>query len=125
VSLNSQRVAISEQKPNERTKNFNEVILGYSKKEALVEASRCLNCKNAPCIKDCPVNINISGFIKEVAKNNIKKAYSIITENNSLPGVCGRVCPQELQCQKNCTLGIKGDSIAIGNLERYVADNVV
>jgi glutamate synthase (NADPH/NADH) small chain len=124
VKSNNLRVKINEQDPLDRVKNFDEVVLGYNIKEATIEANRCLNCKDAPCIKDCPVNINIPKFIKEIANDDLASAYNTILENNSFPGVCGRVCPQERQCQMNCVRGLKGESIAIGDLERFVGDNV-
>lgn len=123
VRLNNKQVVVKEQDPKERIKNFKEVVLGYSLEEARKEASRCLNCSTQPCVKDCPVNIDIPQFIEEIVKDNIDKAYNIIHRNNSFPGVCGRVCPQEKQCQLNCIRGINGEPISIGNLERFVADN--
>lgn len=113
------------QTPEKRVKNFEEVELGYNDEEALKEANRCLQCKNPRCVTGCPVNIQIPSFIKEIRENNIKKAYEIITESSSLPAVCGRVCPQEKQCEKMCIRGIKGESISIGTLERYVADKAL
>ena len=103
--------------------SFDEVELGYSYEEALKEASRCLQCNNPRCVKGCPVGVMIPKFIKEILNNDLDKAYEIILESSSLPGVCGRVCPQEKQCEKMCIKGLKGDAIAIGALERYVADN--
>lgn len=117
------RVTMQVQAPEDRIKNFSEVALGYTKEEALLEASRCLNCKNAPCVGGCPVNINIPKFIKEIREDNLKDASQTIYESNFLPGICGRVCPQESQCESRCVRGIKGEAIAIGRLERYVADN--
>ncbi|MBE5897139.1 MAG: NADPH-dependent glutamate synthase [Lachnospiraceae bacterium] len=116
------RVPVSEQDPLVRAKNFDEVCLGYSKEEAMDEATRCLNCKNAQCVKGCPVSINIPAFIEQVKDGNIEKAYSIISESSALPAVCGRVCPQESQCEGKCIRGIKGDPISIGKLERFTAD---
>ena len=114
------------QAPSERINNMNEVAVGYSADQAIVEASRCLQCKNAPCIKGCPVNINIPGFIAQVAEGNFKAAVDIIKETNLLPSICGRVCPQESQCQSTCTVGkgLKDVELAvmIGRLERFVAD---
>lgn len=110
------------QEPNERVKNFNEVELGFNDEEALKEASRCLQCPNPRCVQGCPVNIMIPHFIKAIKEHDLKKAYEIITESSSLPAVCGRVCPQEKQCEKMCVKGFKGDAISIGSLERYVAD---
>ena len=105
-----------------RNKNFDEVALGYTEQQALDEAARCLNCKNRPCTQGCPVSINIPEFIKETAAGNFEKAYEIISKTSSLPAVCGRVCPQESQCEKYCVRGIKGEPVAIGRLERFVAD---
>ena len=116
------RVDIKEQDPNVRNKNFDEVCLGYSKEEAIKEASRCINCKNAACQKGCPVSIKIPDFIEAIKNDDIKKAYEIISEDSNLPAICGRVCPQETQCEGKCIRGIKGEAIAIGKLERFVAD---
>ena len=116
------RVAVSEQEPKERAKNFDEVCLGYTDEDAIIEASRCLNCKNPRCMTSCPVSIEIPRFIQEVKKAKFKEAAKIISRNSSLPAICGRVCPQESQCEGKCVLGIKGESIAIGKLERFVAD---
>ena len=110
------------QAPDIRNKNFSEVALGYSEETAKDEAARCLNCKNMPCVSGCPVKIHIPAFIKEVAEGNFEKAYEIISESSSLPAVCGRVCPQERQCESKCVRGIKGESVGIGRLERFVAD---
>lgn len=108
--------------PSERIKNFDEVALGYNLTEAKIEASRCLNCKTAPCITGCPVKINIPAFINEVKNGKIEQAYKIINDANLLPSICGRVCPQEAQCEAKCVCGIKGEPIAIGRLERFVGD---
>ncbi len=116
------RVPISEQDPKERATNFDEVCLGYTEEEAMAEATRCLNCKNAKCITGCPVSINIPAFIQEVKEGNFAKAYEIITDSSALPAVCGRVCPQESQCEGKCIRGIKGEPVSIGKLERFVAD---
>lgn len=110
------------QEADVRNKNFLEVALGYSEETAIDEAKRCLNCKNMPCVAGCPVKIHIPAFIKEVADGNFEKAYQIISEASSLPAVCGRVCPQENQCEGKCVRGIKGESVGIGRLERFVAD---
>ncbi|MCR5760704.1 MAG: NADPH-dependent glutamate synthase [Sphaerochaetaceae bacterium] len=105
-----------------RGKNFEEVALGYTKEVAIAEAQRCLNCKNRPCVAGCPVNISIPEFIAEIKKGEFEEAYKIINKTSSLPAVCGRVCPQETQCESKCTLGIKFESVGIGRLERFVAD---
>lgn len=110
------------QEPNVRNKNFLEVALGYTEEQAIDEAQRCLNCKHKPCISGCPVQIDIPDFIAEVAKSNFEEAYNIISKSSSLPAVCGRVCPQETQCEQKCVRGIKGEPVGIGRLERYVAD---
>lgn len=111
-----------EQDPNVRNKNFKEVALGYTKEQAIDEATRCLNCKAMPCIKGCPVQIHIPEFIQKVAEGEFEEAYKIITKSSSLPAVCGRVCPQENQCEKYCVRGKKGEPVGIGRLERFVAD---
>ena len=110
------------QNPDERNKNFEEVALGYTEEQAIDEAKRCLNCKNKPCMTGCPVQIDIPSFIKQVADGNFEEAYKIITNSSSLPAICGRVCPQETQCESKCVRGIKGEPVAIGRLERFVAD---
>ena len=117
-----QKIPVREQDPKERAHNFAEVCLGYNEEEAKNEAVRCINCKNAQCIQGCPVAINIPGFIEQVKEGNVEKAYEIISESSALPAVCGRVCPQESQCEGKCIRGIKGDPISIGKLERFVAD---
>ena len=116
------KVPVREQEADVRAKNFKEVCLGYNKEEAMEEATRCINCKNAQCVKGCPVSINIPAFIEQVKLGNIAEAYKIISESSALPAVCGRVCPQESQCEGKCIRGIKGDAISIGKLERFVAD---
>ena len=116
------RVPVAEQEPKVRATNFEEVCLGYTKEEAMKEASRCLNCKNAQCMKGCPVSINIPAFIEKVKEGNFEAAYQIISESSALPAVCGRVCPQESQCEGKCIRGIKGEPVSIGKLERFVAD---
>ena len=116
------KVPVREQEPAARAKNFEEVCLGYNKEEAMCEAERCINCKNAQCVKGCPVSIDIPKFISEVKDGNIEQAYQTISESSALPAVCGRVCPQESQCEGKCIRGIKGDPISIGKLERFVAD---
>ena len=110
------------QAPDVRNKNFSEVALGYTEEQAIDEAKRCLNCKNKPCVSGCPVHIHIPAFIERVAAGEFEEAYKIITEASSLPAVCGRVCPQETQCEQKCVRGIKGEPVAIGRLERFVAD---
>ena len=116
------RVPVREQEPEVRAANFEEVCLGYNEEEAVAEAKRCLNCKNAQCMKGCPVSINIPAFIAQVKEGNFEEAYHIISESSALPAVCGRVCPQESQCEGKCIRGIKGEPVAIGKLERFVAD---
>ena len=116
------KVPVREQDPKVRATNFEEVCLGYNKEEAEAEASRCLNCKNPMCVQGCPVSINIPGFIAKVKESDVPGAYAVISESSSLPAVCGRVCPQESQCEGKCIRGIKGEAISIGKLERYVAD---
>lgn len=116
------KVPVREQEAAARAKNFDEVCLGYNKEEAMNEAERCINCKNAQCIKGCPVAIDIPAFIEQVKLGNIAEAYQIISQSSALPAVCGRVCPQESQCEGKCIRGIKGDPISIGKLERFVAD---
>lgn len=116
------KVPVREQDPQVRANNFEEVCLGYNKEEAMDEATRCINCKNAKCIQGCPVAINIPGFIQEVKAGNIEEAYKIIGQASALPAICGRVCPQESQCEGKCIRGIKGEPVSIGKLERFVAD---
>ncbi len=116
------KVPVREQEPAVRAKNFEEVCLGYNKEEAMCEAERCINCKNAQCIKGCPVAIDIPRFIEQVKGGNIEEAYQVISESSALPAVCGRVCPQESQCEGKCIRGIKGEPVSIGKLERFVAD---
>ena len=116
------KVPVREQDPKVRATNFEEVCLGYNQEEAMEEATRCINCKNAKCIQGCPVSINIPAFIKEVKEGNIEEAYKVIGKSSALPAVCGRVCPQESQCEGQCIRGIKGEPVSIGKLERFVAD---
>lgn len=116
------KTPVREQEAAARAKNFDEVCLGYNKEEAMEESVRCINCKNAKCIQGCPVAINIPAFIEQVKLGNIEEAYKIISESSALPAVCGRVCPQESQCEGQCIRGIKGEPISIGKLERFVAD---
>ena len=116
------KVPVREQAPDVRNKNFDEVCLGYNAEEAQEEATRCLNCKNAKCVQGCPVSINIPEFIHNVKEGNFEEAYKVIGKSSALPAVCGRVCPQETQCDGQCIRGIKGEAISIGKLERFVAD---
>lgn len=116
------KTPVREQDAKVRATNFEEVCLGYNGEEAKEEASRCINCKNAQCMKGCPVSINIPGFIEKVKNDDIEGAYQIISESSALPAVCGRVCPQESQCEGKCIRGIKGEPISIGKMERFVAD---
>lgn len=116
------KVPVREQDAKERAANFEEVCLGYNLEEAKEEAARCINCKNAQCIKGCPVSINIPGFIDKIKEGDIEAAYQIISDASALPAICGRVCPQESQCEGKCIRGIKGEPISIGKLERFVAD---
>ena len=111
-----------EQAPEVRNHNFKEVALGYTAEQAMDEAERCLHCKNKPCVSGCPVGVDIPGFIAEVAKGDFAAAYEVLSRDTSLPAICGRVCPQESQCEQKCVRGIKGESVAIGRLERFVAD---
>jgi len=122
MSLKKERVPMPAQDPAERRKNFNEVALGYSPEMAAEEAARCLNCKVPLCVKGCPVEINIPGFISAIKEQDMAKAAKILKDKNNLPAVCGRVCPQESQCEAKCILGKKGQPVAIGRLERYTAD---
>lgn len=116
------KVPVREQDPQVRATNFEEVCLGYDQEEAMEEATRCLNCKNAKCIAGCPVAIDIPGFIQQVKEGNIEEAYHVIGKSSALPAVCGRVCPQESQCEGKCIRGIKGEPVSIGKMERFVAD---
>ena len=121
-NMSPTKVPMPEQAPNVRNKNFKEVALGYTEEDAIEEATRCLNCKNKPCMNGCPVNVPIPGFIEQVVAGDFEKAYEIITSENALPAICGRVCPQENHCEAQCVRGIKGESVSIGRLERFVAD---
>ena len=116
------RTPIREQDPKVRATNFDEVCLGYNEEEAVQEAQRCLTCKNPQCVKGCPVNINIPAFIAQLKEKNFEGAAKEIAKYSALPAVCGRVCPQETQCEGKCVLGIKGEPVAIGKLERFTAD---
>jgi len=120
IDLNRQEMP--RQEPKVRAKNFNEVALGYSQEQSVTEANRCIQCPKKPCIEGCPVNVDIPEFIKALRENNMPEAVRALKRKNALPGVCGRVCPQETQCESVCTLGKRGAPIAIGRLERYVAD---
>ena len=122
ANMSKEKTPMRELDPNVRNKNFCEVALGYTAEEAMNEATRCLNCKNKPCVTGCPVGVKIPSFIERVAKGEFEEAYKIIKETNALPAVCGRVCPQENQCEGKCVRGIKGESVSIGRLERFCAD---
>lgn len=122
ANMSLKKNIMAEQPANVRNKNFLEVALGYTKEQAIDEAQRCLHCKHKPCVSGCPVQIEIPDFIAEVAKGNFEQAYQVISQSSSLPAVCGRVCPQESQCELKCVRGIKGEPVGIGRLERFVAD---
>lgn len=122
ANMSPKKVSIPEQDPQVRNRNFKEVSLGYTEQMAVEEAKRCLNCKHKPCINGCPVNVKIPEFISLIAEGKFEEAYEKIIETNSLPAVCGRVCPQETQCEEKCVRAIKGESVAIGRLERFAAD---
>ena len=124
MAVNLNRTPVREQEAKVRANNFKEVCLGYDLDLAINEASRCLNCKNPKCVGNCPVSIDIPGFIKNLKDGNIKEAAEVIAKASALPAVCGRVCPQEVQCEGKCVLGIKGEAVAIGKLEKFVADYV-
>lgn len=121
-NMSMTKVPMPQQEPDVRNKNFEEVATGYTKEMAIEEATRCLNCKHKPCVSGCPVNVPIPEFIEAVAAGDFDKAYEVITSENALPAICGRVCPQENQCEGKCVRGIKGESVSIGRLERFVAD---
>ena len=121
-NMSLEKVKMPEQEPQVRKQNFQEVALGYTEEQAMEEATRCLNCRHSPCKNGCPVGVPIPEFISEVAKGHFEEAYEIITQENALPAICGRVCPQENQCEGKCVRGIKGESVGIGRLERFVAD---
>ena len=122
MAINPKKHEMPTQEPAVRAHNFDEVALGYTQEIAVAEAQRCLNCKNAPCVNGCPVNIDIPNFISKIKDGNFEEAYNVISLSSSLPAVCGRVCPQETQCESKCTLGIKFETVGIGRLERFVAD---
>ena len=122
ANMNPKRCPMPSQAPEVRKRNFGEVATGYTYEMAIEEAKRCLNCKNKPCVGKCPVGIDIPAFIEKLANEDIRGAYEIISRSSALPAVCGRVCPQEVQCESACVRGIKGESVAIGRLERFVAD---
>lgn len=121
-NMNPKAVEMPFQDPMERNRNYEEVALGYSSAMAAEEADRCLKCKHKPCVQGCPVGVDIPGFIAQIQEGNLAEAYRVLNETNSLPAVCGRVCPQESQCQATCVRGIKGEPVAIGRLERFIAD---
>ena len=121
-NMDPKKCPMPSQEPNVRNKNFKEVALGYTEEMAVNEAKRCLQCKNHPCRSGCPVEIDIPGFIKHVAEGDFEAAYHVIAQSSALPAVCGRVCPQEHQCEGKCVRGIKGEAVGIGRLERFVAD---
>ncbi|HOO34048.1 MAG TPA: NADPH-dependent glutamate synthase [Thermotogota bacterium] len=122
INKSTVKTPVHEQEPNIRNGNFKEVVLGYTSHEAMEEAGRCLQCRHRPCVSGCPVGVPIPEFVHEVAEGHFEAAYKIITRENSLPAICGRVCPQESQCEGKCVRGLKGEPVAIGRLERFVAD---
>lgn len=122
ADMSQKQNRMAEQEPNVRNKNFSEVALGYTEEQAIAEARRCLGCKTKPCTRGCPVGIDIPSFIANVAQGDFDGAYEVISRSSSLPAVCGRVCPQETQCEQHCVRGAKGEPVAIGKLERFVAD---
>ena len=121
-NMSPTKVPMPEQAPDVRNKNFQEVALGYTAEMAMEEATRCLNCKHKPCVQGCPVNVPIPAFIEKVAEGDFEAAYEVITSENALPAICGRVCPQENQCEGKCVRGIKGEPVGLGRMERFVAD---
>ncbi|MFO7637630.1 MAG: NADPH-dependent glutamate synthase, partial [Clostridia bacterium] len=123
--MSPKKTPMPEQDPKERTGNFQEVALGYTPEMAVREANRCLECKHRPCMKGCPVNVDIPGFIHHIKAGDFEKAFSTLSSTNSLPAVCGRVCPQESQCEQFCVRAVKGESVAIGRLERFAADYMI
>lgn len=122
ANMSPKKIPMPEQAPDVRNQNFSEVSLGYTEEMALEEAARCLNCKTKPCVEGCPVNVRIPEFIVKITEGKYEEAFEIIRTTNCLPAICGRVCPQESQCEERCVRGIKGEAVAIGRLERYVAD---
>ena len=122
MALDPKKHAMPSQAPEVRAHNFNEVALGYTEELAVAEANRCLNCKNKPCIAGCPVNIDIPAFLARAKEGDFEGAYQVINKTSSLPAVCGRVCPQETQCESKCTMGIRFEPVGIGRVERFVAD---
>ena len=122
INMRLDKNEMPSQDPNVRNKNFLEVALGYTEEQALDEAARCLNCKAHPCVNGCPVNVRIPEFIQKIVEKDYEGAYQVIHQTSSLPAVCGRVCPQESQCEMHCVRGKKGDPVGIGRLERFVAD---
>ena len=122
MAIEPKKNEMPQQEPLVRARNFDEGALGYTKEIALLEAGRCLNCKHAPCVSACPVNVDIPNFILHIKDEDFEGAYKVISKSSSLPAICGRVCPQETQCESKCTLGIKFEPVGIGRLERFVAD---
>ena len=122
ANMNPKKNPMPTQDPIVRARNFDEVAIGYDEATAIDEALRCLSCKNMPCVSGCPVNIHIPEFIDKIKEGDFEGAYQIIAKSSSLPAVCGRVCPQETQCEAKCVRGIKGEPVGIGRLERFVAD---
>ena len=122
ANMDPKKTPMPSQEPQIRNHNFDEVALGYTPEMAVNEAKRCLNCKNKPCVSACPVCIDIPAFIQQIANEDFDKAYEILSQSTALPAVCGRVCPQESQCEGKCVRGIKGESVGIGRLERFAAD---
>ncbi|HON84199.1 MAG TPA: dihydropyrimidine dehydrogenase, partial [Caldisericia bacterium] len=122
MPINPKKTQMKEQEPEERIKNFDEVPFGYSEEDAVIEAERCLQCKIPKCVEGCPVNVNIPGFIKAIKEKDFDSAIRIMKNTNSLPAITGRVCPQEDQCEAKCVLGKKFEPVAIGRLERFIAD---
>lgn len=124
-TIPQQRTPMREQEPRERVANFSEVALGYRLEEALIEAERCMMCPEQPCVAGCPVGIDIPGFIEKIAEKDYRGAYDVMTDTNLLPAICGRVCPQETQCEGVCTVGDTLEPVAIGRLERWIGDRAI